>query len=438
MIEKNSEHNPWKDEDEREHDPLCLMEWWAIEAFFTSVENNKRWSLKVAFTEWFENPQKIGSISNMTLFDEDSDKHYVYYKRDNTKKLKSEKDRFYVQFEDSFMKGSFPVYEARFVNPDQDIEVNLRLEAESYPRWVAQDVTGGWLPMGLGLFRYGFIPRTKLTGTIRVKDKTYNIQGTGYFEHVWGDFDYDKPFYPANLKKTLRSNMKLLGWWLKNNKIHIPKSITFSTENNPFGYDWIWASFDNGWSMFYGNSMFWIMDGPATGIFILTKDGVKYDEFSTVEFHYKKIKYAKDYDFYYPTEIDVTAKKGTEKIFLNFKMTNEPREYINIFPYGKFLWTGLAICESPGTMQGYYTDGKKHIDLSGICKIEPQRQMDIFGHNQVKIDFLKPPHGFGVEIYIESHYLLKKLYFNLQILPAPKIKFNIKKIDKNLINKNVK
>jgi hypothetical protein len=438
MIEKNSKYNPWTDEDEREHYPPCLMEWWAAEAFFTSIEDKKKWSLKVAFTEWYENPQKIGSISNITLFNQDDDKHYVYCKRDDSKRLKSEIDTFYVQFEDSFMKGSFPVYNMRFINPKYDIEVNLKLEAESYPHWIAQEITNGWLPMGFGLYRYGFIPRTKLTGKLRVKDKTYNIEGIGYFEHVWGDFDYDKPFYTATFKKALKINLSLIRWWLKNNKIKIPKSITFTSENNPFGYDWAWAVFDNNWSIFYGNSMFWIMDGPAMGILVLTKDGKKYISFPKIRFHYNKLKYADDYDFYYPTELQINAIKGVQKLDLTFKMTTTPREYISIFPYAKYIWIGLAICEIPGVVEGYYYNGLTKTKLSGICKIEPQRQIEIIGHNKLKIDIKKPPKGVGIKLDFESHYFMKKLFFNLQFAPRPKINIKTQRIDCSKINKNIR
>ena len=437
MIDRNSKFNPWTEEDEKEHFP-CLMEWWSAEAFFTSKENNKKWSLKVAFTEWFENKKKQGSISNITLFDQDENKHYIFCKRDDLNRLKSEKNKFYVQFEDSFIKGAFPIYEMRFIDKNNDIELNIRYEAKSYPHWIAQDITNGWLPMGLGIYRYGFIPDNILTGTLRIKKKIYKIEGKGYFEHVWGDFDYDKPFNPANLKKTVITYIKLMGWRIKNRDIKIPNTIAFSLENNPFGYDWTWALFDNGWTMFYGNTMFWLMNGPGMGTIILTKDGRNYTEYNDFTFYYKKMKYADEYDFYYPTEFEIKIKKGLEKIHLNFKMTNTPREYISIFPYAKLHWVGLAICESPGIVKGYYYDNEKEIRLSGICKIEPQRQIAIFGHNKLKIDFQKPPDGIGIKIDIVSHFFLKKIKINLQLAPIPKINFKLVRINEKKINKNIK
>jgi len=437
MIDKNDRYNPWTADDEKEHFP-CIMEWWAAEAFFKSIENSKKWSLKVAFTEWFENPKKIGSILNMTLFDQDNNKHFIYCSRDDSVRLKSAKDRFDVGSGDSFMKGAFPNYEMRFIDPKNEIQIDFKYQAESYPHWIAQEATDGWLPMGFGFYRYGFIPKNKISGTIRVKDKTFTLKGKGYFEHVWGDFDYDKPIlYSPKLKKTIVTYAKLARWWLHNRTIKIPKSITFSTDNNPLGYDWAWALLDNGWSLFYGNIMFWIMDGPAVGSLILSKDGKTYTEFCDVTFHYKKIKYADECDFYYPTELEVIAKKGKEKLHLTFKMTSRSREYISPFPYAKYHWIALAICEAPGVVEGHHFNGEKKTKLSGISKIEPQRQISTIGHNSLKLDFLLPPKGVGISMDLKSHLFKKKIFISIRLAPSPKVKCHFKRIDSSKIHKNI-
>jgi hypothetical protein len=420
-------NNPWTLEDEREHYP-CVMEWWCAEAFFTSVEDKKQWNVKVAFTEWFEKTKKIGSISNMTLFDQDTNTHYIQYSRDDSAKLNAEKNVFNVSYDDSFMKGSYPNYIMHFHDPKNEITLDLDYRAESLPHWVAQDITNGWLPMGLGAYRYGFIPKNDLSGALKIRDKTFTIKGTGYFEHVWGDFLYDNPLTNASeLKHTLGTYTKLIGWWIYNHKLHIPNSIMFSTENNPFGYDWVWALLDNGWSLFYGNIMFWIMKGPMAGTLILSKDGKAYTEFCNVDFKYNKMRYGKEHDFYYPSELEIIAKNRKEHLHLTFTMTAEAREYISKFSGGSY-WIGLVICEAPGTVKGYYFDGERKTDLSGICKIEPQRQLSALGHNSLKLDFLKPPKGVGVDVDFTSHYLKKKITTKLHLAPRPTFKFDVKKL----------
>ena len=96
---RNNILNPWTDDDEREHFPT-LIEWWCAEAFFKSVEDNKKWNLKVTFNEWFNKP-KIGYISNMTLFDQVNNKHFIHYSRSDSDKLKSAKDSFNVSYGNS-------------------------------------------------------------------------------------------------------------------------------------------------------------------------------------------------------------------------------------------------------------------------------------------------------------------------------------------------
>jgi hypothetical protein len=216
--------------------------------------------------------------------------------------------------------------------------------------------------------------------------------------------------------------------------VQIPRSIKFSTENNPFGYDWVWALLDNGWMIFYGNMMFWIAEGPIAGTLIFSKDGKTYTEFCNVHFKYNKMQYSEKYDFYYPTELEATAIKGKEKLHLRFRMTNESREYVSRFYSGKY-WLGFVICEEPGIVDGYYFDGEKEIKLSGICKIEPQRQASIIGHNSLKIDFVKPPEGVGISFDLNSHYFKKKIFTKIQLAPNPKIKINFQRIDSSKINK---
>jgi len=427
MIDKKSKYNPWTSEDEREH-PSSAMEWWCAEAFFSSVDGKEKWSVKAVLSEWHTKAKQIGSNFVITLFDQENNKNFFYDRRDNTAKLKSSEYSFNIQFKDSWITGSFPNYEMHFHDPENNIKLDMKYRAKSYPRWVAQDVTGGWLPMGLGFYRYGFIPKCDISGTLTIKNKKIKIVGDGYFEHVWGDFTYHRVGAEfGGLKKTLSTYAKLVGWWIHNSKIRIPNSITFSTENNPFGYDWAWALLDNGWTLFYGNILFWIMHGPAAGSLILSKDGETYEELCNVQFKYNKTKLAKDFDFQYPTEIELTATKAKEKLHLVFLMDSNIREYVISFREKKY-WLGLAICEAPGIASGYYFDGNKKIKLNGICKIEPQRQISALGHNTLKIDFLKPPKGFGISLNVDSHFLKKKIFVRIQLLPKLKFNFKIEKI----------
>ena len=120
--------------------------------------------------------------------------------------------------------------------------------------------------------------------------------------------------------------------------------------------------------------------------------------------------------------MEITAKNGREKLHLIFKMTTKTREYVSRFPQAKF-WQGFVICESSGVVNGYYQDGDKKTKLSGLCKLEPQRQISILGHNQLRVDFIKPPKGVGISFDLDSHFLKKKISAKLQLTPSFKFKF---------------
>lgn len=426
MIKKAK--NPWKPSDEKEHYP-SVIEWWCVEGFFKTEEKNKKWTYKVSLTEWCTGKNKVGMNANLTLFSLDDNKHTSYYYRDDQRKLDIDQEPFTVKFKDTYIQGKYPLYKIKFTDPDSKIELDLIYKSKSLPHWVAQDVSNGYLPMGSGFYRYGFIPRNDLEGKLIIKNEAYNIKGEGYFEHVWGDFSYTNPFSNlSGLKKTFSVYTKLIGWWIKNHKPRIPNSIKFSTENNPLGYDWAWAILDNGWSLFYGNILFFINKGPIAGTLILTKDGENYTEFCNVAFEYVKEEYSKKYDLYYPTHIKAIAKKGNEKLVLNFINTHKISKLISPIKNKKF-WNAFIIYEQPGIVDGYYHNNETKIPLSGKCKIEPQRQISKIGHNSLEIDFIKPPKGIGIGFDLDSHYLNKNIKTTFKFTPFPKLKFCFNKIN---------
>ena len=156
MKKINHKLNPWTPDDEKEHYPTSI-EWWCTEVFFKTKEDNKTWNLKAVLTEWCEG-LTIGSFIITTFFDQTKNKSYNFHKRDENNKLKADPDNFDVSFEKSFMKGLFPNYSMSFEDEENEIKIDMKQEAISIPHWIAQDITGGWLPLGLGSYRYGFIP----------------------------------------------------------------------------------------------------------------------------------------------------------------------------------------------------------------------------------------------------------------------------------------
>ena len=212
VMNRKKNENPWTENDEKEHFPSG-REWWCAEAYFTSIEDKKKWSLKMGFTQWVDHPNKVGSNYSQTLFDINENKYYRYYSSNREDKLESIEDRFDIRFEDSYLNGLYPNYEMKLSDLSNDIKLFIKYQAESLPRWVAQEATDGWMPMGLGDFRYGFIPKLKLEGSMQVQGKNYTIKGCGYYEHAWGDFSFANPFSnKTGLKKTFSTYASLLRW----------------------------------------------------------------------------------------------------------------------------------------------------------------------------------------------------------------------------------
>jgi len=408
----------WTSTDEQAH-LNSELEWWCIESFFTT-NDTRNWCLKAVLSQSLDKSTgKKASVINITLFDLEKQRIIPFCSRDLSNHLETKGKRF--SYQDSFIEGSYPDYRMHFKDGDHKIELSLSFHATAKPYWVAQEATKGWIPMGLGYYRYGFIPLGTISGNIKIQSDVYDITGRGYYEHVWGNFSYvtqNRRF--RDLKKTFSLYSRLIQWFLHGRRITIPSSIIFATENSPFGNDWIWAVFENKWTLFYGNALFWMMRGPAFGSLILTKDGKYYTEFSEITFSYPKVCMAKHQDFVYPSEICLMAKKGNEQISLQCKMTTEPREWTNRIPKGKY-WVSNTICEAPGVIEGFYNDGNETTNLRGICKIEPQRQVSILGHNSLTINILKPPNGVGFHLEIDSHFLRKNLAFEIRLTPRLKI-----------------
>jgi len=431
----NNIKNPWSPNDEKEHFP-SMMEWWCVEGFLKIDSDDYNWHYKSSFSQSIVNKEKLSSNYIFDNFDLRKNKHFRFHK-DNLREKLNATNNLKISFENSFLKGKYPNYELNLKDPVNEILLDIKYNSRSLPHFIAQNITNGMLPNGLGYFKYGFIPNNKLFGKVKLKNKIFEADGIGYFEHVWGDFSYGGSIIsPSVIKKTLNTYKKLGGWWIKNHKIKIPKSISFASENNPFGYDWIWAIFDNGWSLFLGNIMFFIKDGPLFGSLILTKDGNKYFEFSNAEIKYKKTAYLKEYDFFYPIKLEIKARMNNKILNLNFKMDEDLIvEHITKF-INSGIKKGYALIEGCGDVNGFYKDEFDHIPLKGVCKMEPQRSLFKGGHNMIKLKFDFPPENIALSFNFKSHLLKKELFTKLSLVNKPRLVFKIKKVDIDAIEKN--
>jgi len=433
QVENKQELNKVR-EFEKEYFP-CGKEWWCIIGFFTTVEDNKKWCFKVDLSQSMGRDKTIWSFNTITFYNLENKRSYNYIIGTDTSKLESKKEKFHIGYDKTYVEGTYPDYKMKFVDPRNEIDLDITYHAESIPYWVAEQITDGWLPWGLGYLRYGYIPKNKIKGKFNIKGKKFTIKGEGYFDHVWGDFAF---YYLSSAKKSTRKTLStygnLIGSWITSQSLKLPFSIELSTNNRPPGYDWAWALLDNGWNIFLGNLTFFIAEGLGTGQLILSKDGITYDEFSDIRFKYKKMKYLKEFDFYYPTEMVLDAKKGKEKLHLHIKDVIESRYDITDAPNHEDIF-GFLISQVPSTISGYYLNGNEKTDINGISWLETYRLLKTSGHNSFKINFNVSKNRFAFFSSLDSIYFKKKMDFTFQLLPKLKLKAHFKRLNKAPLKK---
>ena len=370
----------------------CIREWWNVDAF---IEADKNYSITMSFEYEKETP-----ASNMffTLFDWDEKKVYNLssYNDDFSTLRCSEKSSLNLTYKNSWMRGKYPLYTLHLES--KGIILDMKITAEAKPKFVVEE-QGGMLPMGFGYYKYAFIPKCKAKGTLFIDGSLKEFEGTAYYEHVWGNWSYHNPLKGNAIKYYF----KLADWWWKNKNISL-ESLTISS-NNPFGYDWAWIAFENGWSIFYGVIPFWIGEIPLGVVYLYNGEDIV--EFGKVNYEYINGTFYNG--AYIPNKISVVAE-GKGKLKLVMEMKNRPRIYEDELK--SFYWKKLILYECPGFTNGWYENNGEKISLSGKCEIEIERQVSIFEYNMLKIT----PHSDGFELiflsYLMNVIITLQLFFN--------------------------
>lgn len=385
-------NDSWNLEYDGYHD--CIREWWNVDAF---IKADKNYSITASFEY-----EKETDAANLFFTIFDWDEKIVYdlgSYGDNISALQC-KGKYSVNltYGKSWMRGSYPSYKVHFEN--KGIVVEMELIAESEAKFVVEE-EGGVLPMGLGYYRYLFIPKCKAIGWISIDGEIKNFEGIAYYEHVWGNWSYHNPLKGA----TIAPYINLARWWWENKNISF-SSLTLSS-NNPFGYDWAWIAFENGWSIFYGVVPFWIEEIPF-GVMYLYNGG-EILEFGSINYEYLDgVFYA---GTYIPTKIKVVAQ-GEGKLSFIMEMDNEPHVYED--DLHSFYWKKLILYECPGNVNGYYEDSNgERINLTGNCEIEIERQISVLEYAMFKIT----PYSSGFEIIFLSYLLNFMIVFQLSLHP---------------------
>ena len=433
--ESDNEENPWTPEDEGAHFP-CGCEWWMFYVTL-ELENGEHWDASATFQ------YSTKKTENETELDECILLHY-YFNRENgkcydfstytirEKPLTFKKNVVDVKYYNNTMYGLYPKYTIHLEDDDKRFILDIELDASSsLPHWAIDEVTGGYFPFGTGVARYGFILNLDANGIFTIDGKKHSATGTGYFEHVWGNFSYEldlKSLKAKEFLKTLPKMWLLAKWIISEHSIKFPRSLVFTTDNY-FGYDWAWAAFDNGWNLHLGifHILDFVAEGPVLGVLSLTTDRKTYYDFGDIRIRYGKKFLIPEADAYLPLDIEITATKGDKTLFLRFNSTTEPHtRSVSIYPPFGMSRSSAGI-QTAGVVEGYYKDKEQEVPLNGVCTIGPWHQFSTRKHNAVKTEFLLPPKGLGYSFQYISHFRGFEFFIKRQLLPYPDFHFYIKR-----------
>ena len=424
--------NPWTNEDEGDHFP-CGCEWWMFYAAL-ELDDGTRWDATATFQYSAvekENGTELSlSIMLLYFFNRDTKKCYdfsIFTNRD--KPFTFKKNTVDIKFYNSTIKGIYPNYYIHIETDEKEFILDLELNANTLPHWVAQEAADGYFPWGMGLARYGFITSLNATGNLTVDGSSSQAKGIGYYEHAYGNFTYTMK-NPLTKLKDLKNNlpyiMSLGKYLLSEQKFNNPHSLAFGTDNI-FGYDWIWAGFDNGWSLH--SSVFHMFtcveEGPVSGVTCLVKDDNSFCDFADMSIKYNRRLYVAQTDAYLPLDFEITATKGDKILYLICNSTTEPHIDLNLYPASKTSPGNIA-AQTAGTIRGYYKENGKNVSLNGVCTIGPYRNLLNTKHNSLEISLPNPPDKFGFSTKLISNLFNFEMFFKIQLRPNPELQFYVK------------
>ncbi|MHA1299987.1 MAG: hypothetical protein ACTSO9_11255 [Candidatus Helarchaeota archaeon] len=268
------------EEDEGFHKDL--IEWYYLGGIFD--ENSGKFSNWLFITTYLI-ARGSREFNSMWLFPPE-DKEQVYdigYMNLKPRSVKGSRKRVDVGYKNNFIQGYYPNYHFYFESLEPKHILNIKFEADTEPRWITKkNEQDKKVIRGIknSYLHHYFIPRVLLEGTITVKNKSYNVQGDGYWEHSRGFID----------------PLEIRGWiW-----IGIPRA-----EGKGKGLCINIASTFN-------------LDGtPQNQVLYFTENGKDYGNIYKYDFKIIETeKFVEDISYW--TKIQLIGKEGNDKIELTF------------------------------------------------------------------------------------------------------------------------
>ncbi len=393
---------------EGDHFP-CGVEYWWLYTMLT-LENGSQWDMCAQFfyvmnwtgTNW-SNTEGV-SYLRIQSWNRETGKYYDYFKEGHHPgEFKHKKDIIDLRYYNSTLKGLYPYYIAYFDDNINNIILNVSAQAVSPAYQHLNSIVNGTIPLGTGIFNYWSIPRLELMGNISINGTICNVTGVGYHEHLFGDRPIDGTFNFrfSSIKELININflyLSILKWMLQ------PKTISWLYKiQNPHisidnirGYDWIWSTFDNGWSMILVRLRlgypFSFTEGPTYSILILT-DGEEVWEFSEVIIKITEDSYIEENGIYIPLDFKILGLLDDKKLFLSFNSTSDYTQLYNKFTQIKTSDGGLFL--AAGETTGYFENGEDIELLRGKGTNTPYILFPLLGYRFLEVQLFLPPDDFG-------------------------------------------
>ncbi|KYK20566.1 hypothetical protein AYK25_04630 [Thermoplasmatales archaeon SM1-50] len=310
-------------------------EWWYFNVFFNDADTELQgYSLVVSFNQMkFFDIRFLKPDNLFILLFDDSNTGYdfsIFNKRRGT--LQATSPGVDVTFQNSWLKGLYPLWELHAVNNEKNFVVDLKFIADFLPVWV--EGRSANLPiMSLATGGDYYVPRCKVTGNITWDGKQYRVSGMGYHDHVWQSI--------------------------------VPRWVSK-------GWDWANLHFDNGWEMYVSKFVLRTPFQLSFDSIIVSPNNRNITEFNHFDITYTETANPLGMPFLkYPKKVHIEAKRDDMILKLDIIVYNT---YEKVW---RFARTGMF--EGPCYATGTFSWQDQIVELHGYGLSEFTRVKYLFG-----------------------------------------------------------
>ena len=303
-------------------------EWWYFNVFFNDIYSDLyNYSLVMSFNHLQLNDIRFLKPDNLFMFfyDPNGTSYNLATLNKPRGTLKKEGPGVNIQFEGSWVNGTYPNWHVHAVNEPEGFVADLEYTADFLPVWV--EGRSANIPFIKNLAGDYCIPRCKVAGNITWNGKVYHVSGTGYHDHVWERL--------------------------------VPRLVTK-------GWDWGNFHFENGWEMYLSKFILRTPWNANVESIIISPNNRNLTEFNKFTITYVQTARAENLrSMIYPTKYHLKAQKDDMSLELD----------VEIYSVAQLVWklgrTGLF--EGPCRVTGTFSWSGHTVTLNGYGTSEITR-----------------------------------------------------------------